>query len=282
VESAPSPISNLQSLIATRLNKELREKPRYDQPGEAMEYYRLKRLPSGATEIPVEKYLAAKAQMDAMPQYSTAENRYLPSRNELKAARPEAAPEAIGTWTPLGPGNIGGRTRALLIHPTTPNVMYAAGVAGGVWKTTNAGALWQPLTDMMANIAISCLAFDPSNPNVIYAGTGEGFFNGDAVRGAGIFRTTDGGANWTQLTATGTRRTARAVVLCRQAASQLSNPGGHCRRLCDGDDHERPGGNLHERREHHGRHARLVCRESKWARRGGGFVAVCDRNHAAL
>ncbi|HEX4950053.1 MAG TPA: BACON domain-containing carbohydrate-binding protein [Blastocatellia bacterium] len=201
----PSPGSNLpSSILSEKLNEELREKPSYDQPGEAVEYYRLKRLPPGETEIPVEKYLEAKAQMDAMPQYSSAQNRYLPSRNEMKANRSEAAVEALGTWTPLGPGNVGGRTRALLIHPTTPNVMYAAGVAGGVWKTTNAGALWQPMTDLMANIAVSCLAFDPSNPNVIYAGTGEGFFNTSAVRGAGIFKTADGGNTWQQLTATGT------------------------------------------------------------------------------
>lgn len=187
-----------------KLNEELREKPHYDEPDKAIEYYRLKRLPAGEKEIPVEKYLTAKSQMDAMPQYSTAQNRFLPSRNEMKASRTEATPEALGTWTPLGPGNIGGRTRALLIHPTSPNIMYAAGVAGGVWKTTLSGTLWQPLTDLMANIAVSCLAFDPSNPNTIYAGTGEGVFNGDAVRGAGIFRTTDGGANWTQLSATGT------------------------------------------------------------------------------
>jgi photosystem II stability/assembly factor-like uncharacterized protein len=122
----------------------------------------------------------------------------------MKAVRSEAVNESLGAWESLGPGNVGGRTRALLIHPTTPNVMYAAGVAGGVWKTTNAGARWEPLTDLMANIAVACLAFDPNNPNTIYAGTGEGFFNGNAVRGAGIFRTVDGGTNWSPITATGT------------------------------------------------------------------------------
>ena len=207
-DSGRAPLANSAPLmpkgLAEKLNEEAREKPRYDEPGEAIEYYRLKRLPAGAKEIPVEKYIEAKGQMDAMPQYSTAQNRYLPSRNAMKASQSEAASEALGTWTSLGPGNIGGRTRTLLIHPTNPNVMYAAGVAGGVWKSTNSGASWQPLTDMMANIAVSCLTFDPSNPNVIYAGTGEGVFNGDAVRGAGIFRTTDGGTTWTQLSATGT------------------------------------------------------------------------------
>lgn len=209
-KTSPAPVSNRQprvslpAEIAAKLNEELREKPRYDEPDKALEYYRLKRLPAGEKEIPVEKYLAAKAQMEAMPQYSTAQNRFLPSRNELKANRIEANSEALGTWTPLGPGNIGGRTRALLIHPTSPNVMYAAGVAGGVWKTTLSGALWQPLNDLMANLAVTCLTFDPGNPNTIYAGTGEGFFNSDGVRGAGIFRTTDGGTTWAQLSATST------------------------------------------------------------------------------
>ncbi len=204
-QAKPQPtIAPIPAAVAEKLNEEMREKLRYDEPDEAIEYYRLKRLPTDEKEIPVEKYLAAKTQMDAMPQYSTAQKRFLPSRNELKVSRTETASEALGTWTSLGPGNVGGRTRALLIHPTSPNVMYAAGVAGGVWKSTNSGALWQPLTDLMTNIAVSCLAFDPNNPNVIYAGTGEGFFNGDAVRGAGIFRTTDGGTTWTQLSATGT------------------------------------------------------------------------------
>ncbi|MBL8204070.1 MAG: hypothetical protein JNM09_07560 [Blastocatellia bacterium] len=203
-QPSPSAAQKFPSRVVEKLNEELREKPRYDQPREAMGYYRLKRLPTGETEIPVEKYLAAQTHMEAMPQYSSAQNRILPSRREMKAAHTEASADTLGAWEPLGPGNIGGRTRSLLIHPTIPNVMYAAGVAGGVWKTTNGGARWEPLTDLIANIAVSCLAFDPNNPDVIYAGTGEGFFNNDAVRGAGIFRTTDGGVNWTRLETTGT------------------------------------------------------------------------------
>src|SRR5205085_9368454 len=108
----------------------------------------------------------------------------------------------LGTWQSLGPGNVGGRTRALIVDPVTPNTMYAAGVAGGVWKSTNAGASWTPLNDFMANIAVTCLAFEPGNSSVIYAGTGEGFFNGDATRGAGIFKSTDSGATWTRLAST--------------------------------------------------------------------------------
>jgi photosystem II stability/assembly factor-like uncharacterized protein len=107
-------------------------------------------------------------------------------------------------WTWLGPGNIGGRVRAILVHPTTNSIMWAGGVDGGVWKTTNSGASWFPLDDFMANLAISCMVMDPANPNIIYVGTGEGMYNFDAVQGAGIFKTTDGGATWAQLSSTAT------------------------------------------------------------------------------
>src|ERR1051325_2305409 len=109
---------------------------------------------------------------------------------------------ALGTWQSLGPGNVGGRTRALLIDPVNPDVMYAAGVGGGIWKTTNAGAAWLPLNDFLATIAVTCTPCDPSNSATIYAGTGEGCFNADGVRGAGIFKTPHAGAPWTRLATT--------------------------------------------------------------------------------
>jgi len=104
-------------------------------------------------------------------------------------------------WTPLGPGNIGGRTRALVIRPDSPDMMWAGTAGGGVWKTEDGGQSWQPVDDLMANLAVACLVIDPTDPNVLYAGTGEGFSNLDAIRGAGIFRTTDG-ERWSQLPAT--------------------------------------------------------------------------------
>ncbi|MBL8189457.1 MAG: hypothetical protein JNK38_15715 [Acidobacteria bacterium] len=166
-----------------------------DQPDKAMQYFLRKRLPEGETELPIEKYFEAMEAMQQMNVFSTAENRLL-SNTELKSS-PEQP--RLGTWTPLGPGNIGGRTRAILINPDNPDMMYAAGVAGGVWKTTNAGASWTPIADLIANIAVTCLAFDPKNANTIYAGTGEGFFNADSVRGAGIFKSIDAGATWSRL-----------------------------------------------------------------------------------
>jgi photosystem II stability/assembly factor-like uncharacterized protein len=110
---------------------------------------------------------------------------------------------ALTGWQALGPGNIGGRTRAIVVHPTNHQTIWAGGAGGGIWRTDNGGTSWQPVDDLMANLAICCMVIDPTNAKIIYAGTGEGFSNGDALRGAGIFRTTDG-TSWTQLSATTT------------------------------------------------------------------------------
>lgn len=195
---APEPPDKLRAFDLTEENE------KRDDPVRDAERYRAKRLRPGETEIPVEHYLKAQERMRQMPQFSTAENRSAPSRAQMRKADVQQQP---GEWTPLGPGNIGGRTRAMLIHPQTPDVMYAAGVSGGVWKTTNAGQSWNSLSDLLPNLIVTALAFDPKNPEVIYAGTGEFFGTAGAVgsvgtRGAGIFSTIDGGANWTQLSDT--------------------------------------------------------------------------------
>jgi photosystem II stability/assembly factor-like uncharacterized protein len=107
-----------------------------------------------------------------------------------------------GGWTWLGPGNIGGRVRSILVHPTVTSTLWCGGVDGGVWKSTNSGAAWFPLNDFMANLAIASMVLDPTNPNILYAGTGEAMYNFDAIRGAGIFKSTDGGTTWYQLPST--------------------------------------------------------------------------------
>ncbi|HLU39236.1 MAG TPA: hypothetical protein VK081_07610 [Planctomycetota bacterium] len=113
-------------------------------------------------------------------------------------------------WALLGPGNIGGRIRSILIHPNDPSVMWIGSVSGGVWKTTNGGTSWTMLPDLPAVLAVSCMAMHPSQPDVLYAGTGEQCFfvtpegsSNSAVNfGAGVFKSTDGGMSWTQLPAT--------------------------------------------------------------------------------
>lgn len=99
-------------------------------------------------------------------------------------------------WEYLGPGNIGGRLRGLVAHPTNPNILYAGSVSGGVWKSTNAGASWFPTMNDLITLNISTLAMKPGDPNTLYAGTGEGFLYGDNFPGRGILKTNDGGTTW--------------------------------------------------------------------------------------
>ena len=110
-------------------------------------------------------------------------------------------------WEERGPDNVGGRTRALLFDPNDPTGkrVFAGSVAGGLWVNADpqlSGSPWQAIDDFWANLAITCLAADPSDPQKLYAGTGEGFLNRDAVRGDGIWRSTDGGTTWNQLPST--------------------------------------------------------------------------------
>lgn len=119
-----------------------------------------------------------------------------------KSVLPDAAGIARTNWTWLGPGNVGGRVRAISPHPTTPDELLIGSVSGGIWRTIDGGASWTPLSDFLPNVAVSCVVRDPSNANVIYACTGEGFFNFDAVRGLGIFKSTDNGNTWAQMTST--------------------------------------------------------------------------------
>ena len=182
---------------------------RADEPDKAMQYHLQKRLPEGETELPLERYVEAMEQMQQMPVHSTADNRWM-SQQELRTASPEQ--QRLGTWTWLGPGNIGGRTRTIVFNPQNPSVVYAGGVSGGVWKSTDGGTTWTAISDLIANLPVSALALEPNNPNVIYAGTGEGFEIGSqngvnitgGHRGLGIYKSTDGGANWTRLPGTNT------------------------------------------------------------------------------
>lgn len=162
--------------------KKEKSKLKYDQPDKAMLwYYEQRAYPNN--NIP--------------DNWRDEANRHIGLNN----LSPSNSPNAL-SWSQLGPGNIGGRIRAIAVHPTDPNTVYIGAVAGGVWKSVNGGTSWTSLNDFMGNIAVCALVIDPNNPNIIYAGTGEGFFNLDAIRGAGIFKSTDAGINWAQLSST--------------------------------------------------------------------------------
>jgi photosystem II stability/assembly factor-like uncharacterized protein len=146
--------------------------------------------------------------------YPNALQHLLTNRTMAAQLRGPATP-AFGSnnWIERGPSNIGGRTRSLIIDPSDATRMWAGSVSGGIWESTDSGQTWTQRGGDLPNLAICCLAMDPSNNDVMYAGTGEGFFNGDAIGGIGIYKSTDRGQTWALMPSTaGFDNTCRIAV----------------------------------------------------------------------
>ena len=101
-------------------------------------------------------------------------------------------------WRNIGPMR-GGRTRSAAGHPSHPYTFYIGVVNGGVWKTTDAGQTWASVFDEQPTQSIGALVVAPSNPNVLYAGSGEGLQRPDLSVGDGMYRSDDAGATWKHL-----------------------------------------------------------------------------------
>ncbi len=101
-------------------------------------------------------------------------------------------------WRSIGPLR-GGRTKAVSGVRQQPNVFYMAQVNGGVWKTTDYGRTWDPIFDHEATGSIGAIAVAPSDPNIIYVGSGEGLHRPDLSTGDGIYKSTDAGKSWKHL-----------------------------------------------------------------------------------
>lgn len=119
------------------------------------------------------------------------------------------------TWTNIGPvgidmtssfipywGKVSGRVRGMDIHPTNPNIVYIGAAAGGIWKTTDGGASWTDKSGDLNLLTFGAIAIDPSDTEVIYAGTGETrwLFNTVTFEGDGLYKSTNGGNSWTKIT----------------------------------------------------------------------------------
>ena len=103
------------------------------------------------------------------------------------------------SWQQEGPTNIGGRITCLKIHPTNQNIIFAGCPGGGLFKTTNAGATWIPVFDDQPFLSISCITFDPTNPSIMYVGTGDPDIPFTSLIGNGVYKSTDGGISWNNI-----------------------------------------------------------------------------------
>lgn len=114
-------------------------------------------------------------------------------------------------WRLVGPFR-GGRAEAVAGVPGNPNVYYFGAAAGGVFKTTDGGASWNPIFDHEPASSIGAIALDPSNPNVIYVGTGEQCLRNDISFGDGVYKSLDGGQTWTNIGLRDTQHIATILV----------------------------------------------------------------------
>lgn len=146
----------------------------------------------------------------------------VPVAERLKAAdhakslraetKQKAANAAIPSWSLAGPTNIPGRVADLAIDPTDVNTVYAASAAGGVFKSTDGGVGWTPVFDEIGPQPVGAIAVDPTNPDILYAGTGEANAATDNYEGTGVYKSVDAGATWTHMGLPNSYSIGRIVV----------------------------------------------------------------------
>jgi photosystem II stability/assembly factor-like uncharacterized protein len=119
---------------------------------------------------------------------------------------------APGTWTNVGPGNIGGRLTALAVDPNDFDHVWAGAAAGGVFESTDAGNTWTPVFDDQPVLNVGAVTAHPANSGIVYVGTGEANGAGYSYDGDGVYRTVDGGVSWQHLGLSETRRIGRIAI----------------------------------------------------------------------
>ena len=99
----------------------------------------------------------------------------------------------------VGPAFLSGRIADIKTHPENESVWYVATGSSGVWKTVNAGTTWTPIFDDQPSYSTGCITLDPSNPDVVWVGTGENVGGRHVAYGDGIYQSDNGGTTWSPL-----------------------------------------------------------------------------------
>ncbi|MEQ9425630.1 MAG: glycosyl hydrolase [Cyclobacteriaceae bacterium] len=109
-------------------------------------------------------------------------------------------------------GPVGNRTNSVTSIPGNDQVYYVGAASGGLWKTTDGGLNWKPIFDKQNVHSMGSITLAPSDPEIIYVGTGESFIRSNVSIGTGVYKSTDGGENWTQMGLENTGRISRVLV----------------------------------------------------------------------
>ena len=125
---------------------------------------------------------------------------------------PDSATLASMRWRSIGPVNMAGRITDVEGDPRNPKTFYITGATGGVWKTINAGTTWIPLWEHAPISSIGDIAIAPSDPKILYVGTGEGNARNSVAPGWGAYKSTDGGLTWQSAGLEKTQHVGRIIV----------------------------------------------------------------------
>jgi photosystem II stability/assembly factor-like uncharacterized protein len=112
----------------------------------------------------------------------------------------------------IGPAIMGGRIADVEGVPGDPNVVYVASASGGLWKTTNGGVTWKPIFERQGTFSIGDIALAPSNPDLVWVGTGESNVRNSVSFGDGVYKSTDGGKTWQNMGLKDTERISAIVI----------------------------------------------------------------------
>ena len=117
-------------------------------------------------------------------------------RDRIAKSLALAPQSGTSQWEQAGPTNIGGRATSVVCHPTMPDRIWLGAAGGGVWFSADGGQTWTPQWHAQDVLNVGSLAIDPTNPDLLYCGTGEANLSADSYGGVGIYRTLDGGQSW--------------------------------------------------------------------------------------
>ncbi len=124
----------------------------------------------------------------------------------------KSSPFGVLTWRSAGPCFTGGRISSIAADPKDPYTFYVAAGAGGLWKTTNNGVTWKPVFDRQCTFTIGDVKVAPSDPRIVWVGSGEELMARSSFAGMGVFKSTDGGKSWRRMGLEATQHIGRIVI----------------------------------------------------------------------
>ena len=146
------------------------------------------------------------------PYYKADAKAYRKEIAKAKIMKSQATGRGLEQIEFAGPTNVGGRISDIEFNPVNTSIVYASAATGGVFKSTNMGYNWTPIFDGQANLSIGDIGIDPSNPDIIYVGTGEANGGHNNFPGGGIYKSTDAGDSWQLMGLENTVSIGRVVV----------------------------------------------------------------------